>query len=542
MDTFAGPLRRFFAYAVDSFVAIFLLYLLSQWIQGPRIAMELHQYLEQFSGLSVAHQYFKFFLFFFIVTQGRNLFTLILGVSLGQWLMGIYSTGGWLWMRIGGSVRVQLEFILLPIFVFADFPCLFAKRGVKEILSITALRSANNIRFFISFFFALPFSLLLAIISPGIYDGYFFQKMPIRDIQLVPEDLSAKSDFSQFTTYRSSTFHFLTLSSLSSRRYLLIPSFVVEKDNGVLKRIAQASFYDLKSKKTILMQKTADVKWHEILQTAKNNNPLFFARYPELSVALAKDPTLFARREYRPEYGTKIILSQDIVSQMRTLVDTSLHLNFSQIFDHLLSNGPFISGFVDLRQAILDVLDKEKITMIENTNLGDQRFLIFSGSGGRLEGPSTTARLVLWGIDSFNPALISLSSADASIEELKQFQVEFFSSANWFFDYNHILKAPLKESDLDPFSALDLLGRSDFTPETRKIVEDYLYHHLFDLCRQAVLDQDQKLSQLLTQALNRQILVAQDLWDRKLIGRDYISFIRALKVSLINKDKKYFAL
>lgn len=63
MDTFAGPLRRFFAYAVDSFLAIFLVCLLAQWIQGPRIALELQQFLEQLSGVTTSQVYFKTFLF-----------------------------------------------------------------------------------------------------------------------------------------------------------------------------------------------------------------------------------------------------------------------------------------------------------------------------------------------------------------------------------------------------------------------------------------------------------------------------------------------
>ncbi len=541
MNSTAGPIKRFLAYSVDSCMAYALYSFLYQWERWPIITEEVMSLLTRYSHFDFTPLYFKVVLFFFLLTQWRFFFTFLFGESLGQWFMGIQGTGSALWKRLGGGVRVQLELLFLPLFFLADLPCLFARRGLKEILSLTSLQAKGQLRFFFSFFFVLPFSICLAIISPALFDETFIIGLPFTENSISGLELNEKSDFSKYTTYQSSAFHFSTLSSLSSKRFELIPSYTVEKQNGSLVITPLVYFYDQQQDQIISLSKFSEEEWYPILCLARQENPLFFARYPELGVALAKDKIIYKRRAYRSEYGNKLILSAPIVEQVKSLIDSSLSLRLKNVSDHVLGQGPFLKGHMALRQRILSVLDLEQIDKIQSSLIGDQHFLVLSGKTLLNDG-AKELRQYLWGIDSFNPVLLKLSVAEGGESSLVDLRNEFFSSATWFFDYNEVFRPPLRYQDVDPLGALDLLGAEWLKPEVRKMVEDFLYHHYFDLCKIAVEKNNQKLKDVLLSALNRQTIVSAALWDKNLVGRDYISFIRALKVSLQNGDRRYFDL
>lgn len=541
MDSTAGPIKRFIAYGVDSCMAYTLYSFLYQWERWPSITQELIALWPTDLFFNLTSLHFKILLFFFLLTQWRFLFTFLMGESLGQWLMGIHGTGGALWKRLGGATRVQLELLFLPIFFLTDFPCLFSRRSIKERLSFTSLVAKGQFRFFLSFFFALPGFICLAIISPALFDESFIVGLPLAEEKVSGLELNEKSDFSKFATYQSSAFHFSTLSSLSSKRFVLIPSYTVEKQNGSLVITPLVYFYDQQKDFVITLSKFAEEEWYPILGLARQENPLFFARYPELGVALAKEQNIYKRRTYRSEYGNKLILSGPIIDQVKSLIDSSLSLRLKNVSDHVLGQGPFLKGHIALRQRILRSLDLEQIEKVQSSILGDQHFILFSGKITQNDGAKEW-RQYLWGIDSFSPALLKLSVADGGQSSLEDLRKEFFSSATWFFDYSDVFKPPLRYQDVDALGALDLLGAEWLKPEVRKMVEDFLYHHYFDLCKIAVVNKNQKLKEVLLSALNRQTIVSAALWDKNLVGRDYISFIRALKVSLQNGDRRYFDL
>lgn len=541
MDKIASSFKRGLGYLADcclSFV-FFQFFLSSNFLN--ELVTDLNQFLPSIVSPQYSSKIIHLSLFIFVVTQFRFIFTLLWGESLGQFLMGIYGAGGHFWKRIGGGARVQLELLTTPLFVLFDFPVLFRRRGLKEFLSITALRSQGQVRFFFSFFFILPALLFIATISPLLQDYTYFMGMPIKSSKSAPEELTDKTDFSKFATYRSSSFHFLTLSSLGTGRFLLIPSYSVEKHNGEFQYLPLVHFYDTKLNHFVSLKKSSDVDLFSILSLGRNYNPLFFARYPELAIALAKDPQIFERRGYRSEYGNRGILDQALLFQVRGLIESSVGLGLNQIFEHVLNQGPFIKGAIDLRDALFKEIGFEKLDGVELAKLGDQYHMIFSGSTTDEEGKVIIHENML-GLESFHPGLLTLSTDRDGAPSLLDLRNEFFSSASWFFDYNDVFTPPIRYEDLDPLLALDYLGNERLKTDKRKLVEDYLYHHYFDLCKIAVVKKNDKLADYLITALNRHTLVSTKLWEKNLVGRDYVSFIQALKVSLKNRDRRYFGL
>lgn len=541
MDRVAGPIRRFFAYVVDCSVVFFFFQLLLSHKLFLEFLEDCSHFLDGTLLQNHASAAVNIIAFLFIVTQWRFLFTFLFGESLGQFLMGIYGAGGHFWKRVGGSARVQLELLLYPVFILSEAPTLFRQRSLKEYLTLTALRSAGQLRFFFSFFFLLPLFLFLATISPLLQDYQYLMGMPIKASEVMAEELTTKSDFSKFTTFRSESFKFSTLSSLDNGKFMVIPSFSIEKHNGEDLYLPVVYFYDRTRKKVITMQQAGQMDLYQILGVGRNYNPLFFARYPELSIALAKDKSIYNLRTYRSEYGNRGILSKQVLQEEKELLESSLSLGLRNISDHVMDQGPFIKGSVDLRTELLHFLNLNELEYIEMVKLGDQRHLIFHGKSKVLDGESVL-REYLVGIESFSPRVLSLSAAMDGKESLDDLRNDFFSSSSWFYDYNDIFSPPMREDDLDPIMALDYLGDSRLKADKRKIVEDYLYHHFFDLCKYAVSKKDEQLIFQLLIALNRHIIMSSKLWDKNLIGRDYVSFMQALKVSVKNRDRRYFGL
>ncbi|CAM9901557.1 unnamed protein product, partial [Chrysoparadoxa australica] len=65
------------------------------------------------------------------------IFNLLLGISLGPFLIGMKNGGNFLLTRILAPIRIVLGVILLPLFFIFDLPVLFRKKSFKELISFS---------------------------------------------------------------------------------------------------------------------------------------------------------------------------------------------------------------------------------------------------------------------------------------------------------------------------------------------------------------------------------------------------------------------
>ena len=91
--------------------------------------------------------------------------TLIFGVSFSQFILGLRGGVSPWWNRIGGSIRVLLEFLFLPLFIF-EFVCLFRFRTLKEFLTYTHIVDRDPKIPIFRIIFLTPLIFLLMFISP----------------------------------------------------------------------------------------------------------------------------------------------------------------------------------------------------------------------------------------------------------------------------------------------------------------------------------------------------------------------------------------
>ncbi len=107
------------------------------------------------------------YLFFFAVFE--LLFHFLLGLSLGQFLIGLKNSGRGLISRILSPIRLLLGWITLPLLIF-DFPILLKKRSFKEVITFSRIINRKKRLTFLLSTLILPLIIIVAFNTPILLD------------------------------------------------------------------------------------------------------------------------------------------------------------------------------------------------------------------------------------------------------------------------------------------------------------------------------------------------------------------------------------
>ena len=164
-----GGLIRFLAVVLDCSLAFSIFSFCSnfEWLNSAykeihRIYLSLNLFKnENFLHHSATFLFLNLFFFIFL----RFWTTIIFGVSFSQMILGLRGNISFWWNRVGGGVRVLLEFFLLPFALF-DLICLFRLRTFKEFLTYTHVVDRDPKIPLLRILFFLPLFMILMLVSP----------------------------------------------------------------------------------------------------------------------------------------------------------------------------------------------------------------------------------------------------------------------------------------------------------------------------------------------------------------------------------------
>ncbi len=538
----ASFVRRFLGLVADLSIAITLFfYLFSFEIFGEVFSDIAHEFAKLETGIP-AGPVVTALLFYFIHMNLRFFQTLLIGVSFGQYLAGISAGGNGFWKRVGGGARVLFELILSPFLIF-DFPVLFSRRSLKEVLTFTALWPRPGILVYLTTVIFVPCLIFLALISPLFENLTLLDGVSVSFEKAKKEELENKTNFTNFKNYQSNFFHFSFFSSLGDGRYKIIPSYIVEKINGKGVFTPFLSIYDTKDKVEFSLKSLGNVSLLDKLDHAKSFNPLFYARHPELAKELARGRSVFQRKNYNSGFGNKMLFSREVRGEVKHLVSSAFELSILKIFDHVMINGPFIKGHVEVRNKLLGLIQYEEPPIVSLAEYGDHNFVVFTEEKQLDKKVVITEHFL--GIESPEPILFQLKAefngtdevAEKSFNEFKKY---ILASSNWYFDYDNMFSIPLTKAEFGPLSIMDFIFDHDIVPDKRKILENYTYHYFFDLALAALKSKDPVFLNVVSAALNRQFLAGKIEWNRKVINSEYLGHMKTLRIALKNKDMAFF--
>ena len=457
--------------------------------------------------------------------------TLIFGVSFCQFLIGINSNESPLWSRVGGVARVLLEFLLGPFIIF-DLPLLVGKKSLKEMLTFSNLSHDHKVTSFFTSAILIPALVLLAIFSPVFSNLQYVTDIKVLKENLVYKKLSEKSEFSNFNYYSSEYFKFNSFSNLDDLRFLVIPSFSLVQETSKKRVIPTLKFYDKKLKTIVSFSLVEHFSLFNILKSGLKGDLFYSSNYSNLKKALNRDNAIYKVRAYDPTQGLEKIITKEVSKEIEEYLLTSFKLSVKNMLWHLFDYGPFIKGYILVRNLLLDKLDVGGLPVIDMVPLGNFRFLKIKQHFFQLDSSKTVVESFI-PINTFNVLSFSLETEESAVgtKSLHDFKSTFFSEIEWYFDYHSIFKYPDSKDLLNPVIISDYLVTRDIQLDKRADFEDYLYNHFFSLGKTAFLTKDLKLKTILIKNLRRMVDVMK--LKNKVIKNYYSKNIFSLLKSLI---------
>jgi len=301
------------------------------------------------------------FIVIFLIYQ--LLFVLLWGATPFQRLIGIRSSGNFLVQRIGGIIRTLLGIITFFFLIF-DLPALFRRRTLKEVLSRSSLISPFGERLFFGIF-------VLLLIFITLFVGRPLQEESALKINI---EYSSLTEVKSMDLGIKSKLGFIPVECRSklSENFLVLPTYFRDEQGKAKKGI---SIYDKESTALGALREYEGPDLLSLVVQMSKKDLFFRFKYPHLFGLLEKGG------EWPLETGE--MASYEIYN----LLDRSLQINLISAWKHVLKNGPFVEGYLEIKKAIVKYYSQAvasrnlSVSDFKIVTIGDGKFLNFTSSG-----------------------------------------------------------------------------------------------------------------------------------------------------------------
>lgn len=458
----------------------------------------------------------------YVITSVLRFYSsLLLGVSFFQWFLGLSSNAEGVSGRFFSASRVAIEFVLLPFGIFL-IPLLKNDPTYIERASTALLKKGRGFRGLLGYI-ARPLVLgfiFLCVFAPLLRNLAIIEGVNVEFSEIPPVKIKSNTDFAKFRFFPSQYFDFVTFGDLDADRFILLPQFEVTKEANKTKVKPFLGIFDTKNDSLGYLKKETKIDWRELVELAKRGNPFFNSSYPFLAGEISSNEI--------------IELNEKSIIEVEELVIAALELSFKNVFEHVKTHGPFLGGYVDIRQALLSLVDKGATPRADTVYLGDRKYLRFRQL---FEDVSSIEK-------KYRETLIPLSVTRGNILKYewdadlsgavarRDFSTAFFSQAKW----QDVEDSIIKEKDLSPLSLIDYLLKTNLDPQEREKVQAYAYKWFFEKSRYALKENELKLSVWLGLTMNRIYLVCEGREELKKLQKMFLMLRHALE----KKDYEFF--
>lgn len=515
----------------------------NKWLGNVAIVLKLiRTYYPEIDKIDLL--YIDYILLFFCL---KILTTFILSVSFGQFVMGQRSENGFIYSRFGGILRVLLSLVTLPTLLL-ELPIIFGRRSFKEIITLTSVYQKSRFPLF-GFILFVPI-IYLSFASPLLENLYYAKGVAKADFYKV-EDKFDKKNSHEYRHLTSNKFSFKTFTNLANNRFLLIPTYSMEKNKGTLRIRPYLEIYDQKNKTFGRFKYMKKFSLLSTLEEGQIENPLYRKVYPYLTLALKdkkRSPQKYREKStQRDEDNLNLLFSDNTNRDVRDFVEEAFSLNLINYGQHAIKRGPFIRGHVLVRNAILKMTgnsDPESIGIVQMGKLSN--FLSLVQKQTDLKGQNLKHVEDWFSLGSENARYYQLSWDDGPSGEksAREFKKTFFFTIKWFWDYKDVFQFPEDEKQMSAFSIIDFYNSSHLTKDQRSTLGNFTYHYYFDLAKNAMETNDKPLQRKIESNIGRLIDIAR--LRKSDLGNAYslkhLKFMSSLKKALDNQDRAYFNL
>ncbi len=267
--------------------------------------------------------------------------TLIFGTSIPLFLSGVGGNGSFFANRIKGIIRSILHLLTFPFIIF-DLPAILGKPTIKELISTSHLIYKNNFMKLFSTSILLPLLFYAGMAAPiannrGLQEAIFEKIDSLIKNQTIAPTKTQTINFN-FSITDGTIFFFSNAINIEDKNNLLVFKAQIPIQDPDQPATPKLSFIPNHALSII-----------NLVDNTQKGNPLFRWSFPHLFEyyqVVTADPK------------SKIIFDQVMVEELKKMLQVGLDLeitleSFKQI---LLSDGPFINGFVNLKNILDSVI------------------------------------------------------------------------------------------------------------------------------------------------------------------------------------------
>lgn len=347
-------MARSLAFVLDIFCSLALL-------QSVFEFLPFKFFQEKLSYLILPHWSFEliFFLSYFLIYQAIN--SLLFSVTFSQFLLGITRKGQFFKKRMKGVIQT----ILGTLLTFLIFPKFYLVLNQSDLSEKIAHSSLNKSRFFFPHFLIGLFINLIVIHgllrapffnNNVIYRDYVHFEAPKRTLSLLKQEDNAIKVVSE-------KFKFWAFMNLENSQLIDLPSYdIVSTPNGSILQ-KKVLFFEKNKENTFYFKVDKGLNLFSILNDAYAGNPYLFQQFPYLN-------DLFNRKKTNKE-------SEEVLKEVYEIMRISFELNSTNIYDFILSNGPFAYSFVKIKTDLMKQLNISENASVFIKRMGDKYTLSF---------------------------------------------------------------------------------------------------------------------------------------------------------------------
>jgi hypothetical protein len=297
----------------------------------------------------------------------RLLTTLVLGVSLTEFMVGMRGEGKFIQDRIGGALRVLVGMVTWPFLIF-DLPSIISRRTFKEVVTATRTPILSKFAAVNGIILFIPLAFVLSLISP-MFQG-FESPEAIRIDDRIEQRVKVKGQEEPVLRTAKGSSLGLTLE-YNPEELLFIPDIEFKTLRGKLTLQNKLILYQrsLKHFASLEVYKTFDMR--KLLGIGMKENIFLYDKYPEIYnfvyEALDANPSFKIVKDEKSE--------QAFANEFMSFTKLAFGLDGSNYVEVMSTETLLLKGLVDYRASFLSLLGPEKFSKIGFMKMGNLIFM-----------------------------------------------------------------------------------------------------------------------------------------------------------------------
>jgi hypothetical protein len=330
---------------------------------------------EATSQLAADFNFYGIIIVYFVL---RFASTIILGVSVSEFFLGIRSTGNFIWARVGGPIRVVVGMLTWPFIIF-DLTSILSRRTLKEFLTFTNIHTPSAFSSILGILFYVPVIFCIAVISPLIQgfeppvtvsisdkiDQRVKSKVLKDNVEEAEAQFEPKVDVSDFLKFQI---------SYNPSELLILPTMHFRGVKEKLNLNTSLTFYqrDLQRPIEVEVFKTFDFK--QLLGIGIKGNYLLFEKYPKIHHFVYESNE--AKSVFKKHLDAKSQMS--FATEIIKFTKTAFSLNAENALEVIETETPFIKGYIDYKNSFLSLIEYKDFHDISFLKIGNALFMKIS--------------------------------------------------------------------------------------------------------------------------------------------------------------------